>query len=331
MNGLNVLNRQNTFDLLVIRNDTMFTSLSGLAFMASIATAQCSDSTANADVQGPTIVEVAVGNKDFSTLVTALKASGLDSTLSGHGPFTVFAPTNGASNKLPKGTIAKLLLPESKKTLQSILVHHVVPGNLPAAKVGTASGAVAVGGQWLDFKVKGKEVFIDGALVSVADIQCRNGVIHVIDTVMLPAESNLVQVASKAGSFETLLAAASAAGLAETLQSSGPFTVFAPNDSAFAALGNETIQHLLLPENRDALANVLKHHIAQGRLYSPDAIAAGSIKTLAGTTLPITIRDGKAMVGNAHLVATDVDANNGVIHVIDTVLNPSVKVSAAQN
>ena len=165
----------------------------------------------------------------------------------------------------------------------------------------------------------GKKVFIDGSLVSVADIKCRNGVIHVIDTVMLPADSTLVEVASKAGSFKTLLAAASAAGLAETLQSPGPFTVFAPTDSAFAALGDEKIQFLLLPENRDALANVLKHHVAQGRVYSTDAIAAGSIQTLAGTALPITIRGGKAMVGNAQLLATDVDANNGVIHVIDTV------------
>jgi uncharacterized surface protein with fasciclin (FAS1) repeats len=309
----------------------MFTSLSGLALLASITTAQCSDSVATADVQAPTIVEVAVGNKDFSTLVTALKASCLDSTLSGHGPFTVFAPTNGAFNKLPKGTVVKLLRPESKKTLQSILVHHVVPGAFPAAKVGTASGTITVGGQWLDFKPKGKQIFIDGALVTVADIQCRNGVIHVIDTVMLPADSNLVEVASKAGGFQTLLAAASAAGLAETLQSSGPFTVFAPTDSAFASLGNETIEFLLLPENRETLASVLKHHVAQGRVYSPDAIAAGSIMTLAGTTLPITIHDGKAMVGNAHLVATDVDANNGVIHVIDTVLQPSAKVSAAQS
>ena len=133
-----------------------------------------------------TIVEVAAGNKDFSTLVAAIKAAGLVETLSGEGPFTVFAPTNAAFEKLPEGELAKLLKPKNKKKLTAILTYHVVAGKVMAADVVKLDKAKTVEGSEVAIKVAGKTVTVDGAKVVKTDIKCKNGVIHVIDTVIMP-------------------------------------------------------------------------------------------------------------------------------------------------
>jgi len=268
----------------------------------------------------PNIIEVASTNSDFSTLTAAIKAADLADVLSGEGPFTVFAPTNRAFAALPEGTVEMLLEKNNKAALAGVLTYHVLPGALDAAHVTSMTGAETVNGQWLQFDLNDRGAFADSAAITSVDIECSNGVIHVIDSVLLPSDQNIVATASATGNFKTLLAAASAAGLAETLSHQGPFTVFAPTDDAFAALGNDTIAMLLLPENKDKLATILKHHVVAGRVYSPTAVKLGQAKTLAGTTLPIRITDGAARVGNAGIVMTDIDASNGVIHVIDTVL-----------
>ena len=301
-----------------------------ITLLLSASLAQCSGTAAAAATQD-SILATAAGNPDFSTLVTAVQAAELQHTLAGPGPFTVFAPSNAAFDKLPKGTVEALLLPENKAMLQGILTNHVVVGKVPASQVISTPGTVAVGGQWLAFTTDKEGAKVDGVWVKTTDIACHNGIIHVIDSVMLPTDSDLVQVAASNGSFNTLLAAAQAAGLAETLKSPGPFTIFAPTDDAFASLGDKTIASLLLPKNRATLARILKNHVVAGRLYSPEAISAGSAMTLAGTRLPIAITDKGAMVGTASIVTTDVDAKNGVIHVIDTVLIPSTSVSMAQD
>lgn len=132
-----------------------------------------------------TVVEIAAGNKDFSTLVTAVKAAGLAETLSGEGPFTVFAPTNEAFAKLPKGTVEDLLKPENKTKLAGILTYHVVSGKVLAADV--KPGKVkTVNGAELTIEVKDGAVTVDGAKVTKTDIVGSNGVIHVIDSVVLP-------------------------------------------------------------------------------------------------------------------------------------------------
>ena len=133
-----------------------------------------------------TIVENAAANKDFSTLVAAVKAAGLAETLSGKGPFTVFAPTNAAFAKLPEGTVASLLKPENKAKLASILTYHVVAGNVMAADVVKLEKAKTVEGSEVVIKVTGKTVTINDAKVVKTDIKCKNGVIHVIDTVLIP-------------------------------------------------------------------------------------------------------------------------------------------------
>ncbi len=133
-----------------------------------------------------TIVDVAAGNPQFSTLVAALKAADLVGTLSGSGPFTVFAPTNDAFAKLPAGTLDDLLKPENKAQLVSILTYHVVAGKVLAADAVKLDRATTVNGADADIEVVGSKVTIDGATITATDVAASNGVIHIIDTVMLP-------------------------------------------------------------------------------------------------------------------------------------------------
>lgn len=138
-----------------------------------------------APAQAKDIVDTAVAGK-FNTLVAAVKAAGLVDTLKGKGPFTVFAPTDEAFAKLPKGTVEDLLKPENKDKLVAILTYHVVPGSVKAAAVKDGLKAKTVQGQEVSFKISGKDVMIDNAKIIKTDIETSNGVIHVIDTVILP-------------------------------------------------------------------------------------------------------------------------------------------------
>ena len=132
------------------------------------------------------VVDTAVAADDFNTLVAAVKAAGLVETLKGEGPFTVFAPTDAAFKKLPKGTLESLLKPENKKKLVGILTYHVVPGKVMAADVVKLKDAKTVQGSKVTIKVDGGKVMVDKANVVKTDIVCKNGVIHVIDAVILP-------------------------------------------------------------------------------------------------------------------------------------------------
>ncbi len=271
------------------------------------------------------IVETAVEAGSFKTLAAALGAADLVGAVSGPGPFTVFAPTDEAFKKLPAGTVETLLKPENKGKLQAILKYHVVPGKVMAADVVKVKGAVSLNGQRIDVKVAGGKVSVDAANVVKTDIACTNGVIHVIDSVILPATDAIPAVADKAGSFKTLLAAVKAAGLVETLSGEGPFTVFAPTDEAFAKIPAATLADLLKPENKAKLASILKYHVVAGRVYSEAAVAAKSAATVQGASVKISTNDKGAFVNDAKIVATDIDASNGVIHVIDAVIMPPAK------
>jgi transforming growth factor-beta-induced protein len=271
---------------------------------------------------GPDIVDIAAGAGSFDTLVAAVKAAGLVEALKGDGPFTVFAPTDEAFAKLPEGTLENLLKPENKALLTSILTYHVAPGKVMASDVVKLSAAKTLNGQQVDVKVKGKTVMIDGAKVVTTDIKARNGVIHVIDTVILPSNDNIVSTAKSAGAFNTLLAAADAAGLVETLTGKGPYTVFAPTDDAFAKLPAGTVESLLKPENIDQLRAILTYHVVPTRVFAADALKAGKAKTVQGSNVMIAMKGDSAYVNGAKILTTDIDASNGVIHVIDSVILP---------
>lgn len=271
---------------------------------------------------GNDIVDTAIKAGSFKTLVAAVQAAGLVETLEGDGPFTVFAPTDAAFAALPEGTVETLLKPENKSALTGVLTYHVVPGRMPASKVLASTGLVTVNGQRLDISISGDDVRIDGAGLVKTDILCSNGVIHVIDAVVLPADKNIVETAAAAGSFNTLLTAAKAAGLAPALTARGPLTVFAPTDEAFAALPEGTVASLLKPENKDQLVAILKMHVVSGRIYSDAAIGLGKAQALNGSTLKIRANAEGVRINQSSVVKADLDTSNGVIHVIDRVLLP---------
>jgi uncharacterized surface protein with fasciclin (FAS1) repeats len=275
-----------------------------------------------AQAQQKTIVETAVAAGNFNTLVAAVKAAGLVDTLNGHTPFTVFAPTDDAFAKLDPAMIENLLKPESKQSLTNVLTYHVVAGRVSARDAYDLNSAATVNGQRLPINLRGDVPKVGDSTLVVTDIQCSNGVIHVIDSVLLPKLDSIPATAQAAGKFNTLVAAVGAAGLGEVLSGKGPFTVFAPTDEAFAALPAGTVESLLKPENKQKLIDILKYHVVSGRVYDNDAVKAGSAPSLLGRTLDIKFSAAGIRVNEAKVVAKNIDCSNGVIHVIDSVLIP---------
>ncbi len=277
------------------------------------------------------IVDTAVADGRFTTLVAAVQAAELVDTLKGEGPFTVFAPTDDAFAALPEGTLESLLLPENKQTLTDILLYHVVAGKVMAADVVGLDSATTALGADVNIKVDMGNVYINDAQVIITDIETSNGIIHVIDTVILPpteeaveAPGNIVEIAVADERFSTLVAAVVAADLAETLSGEGPFTVFAPTNDAFAALPAGTLDSLLLPENKQALTNILLYHVVSGNVLAADVVGLDSATTALGQDFTISIRDGKVFLNDTiEVIITDIEAANGVIHVIDAVLLPA--------
>jgi transforming growth factor-beta-induced protein len=276
------------------------------------------------------IVDTAVADGRFTTLAAALEAAGLIETLKGEGPFTVFAPTDDAFAALPEGTVESLLLPENKQALTDILTYHVVSGKVMAADVTALTSATTVLGKDVAIKVDMGNVYINEAKVIITDIETSNGVIHVIDAVLLPPTEEaaeelqtIVEIAVADERFTTLVAALTAAELVDTLNGEGPFTVFAPTNDAFAALPAGTVESLLLPENKQALTDILTYHVVSGKVMAADVVNLTSAPTVLGKDVTITVKDGKVFLNDTvEVIITDIEASNGVIHVIDAVLLP---------
>lgn len=267
----------------------------------------------------PTIAEIAVEDGRFETLVAALSAADLVETLSGEGPFTVFAPTDDAFAALPDGTVEALL--NDIPTLTDILLYHVVAGEVPAEDVVTLTQAETVQGQPVVVSTMGGGVMVNNAEVIQTDVMASNGVIHVIDSVILPPSDDLVGIAVADDRFSTLVAAVQAADLVETLQGDGPFTVFAPTNEAFAKLPAGTVESLLA--DIPTLTNILLYHVVPGRVVSGDVVGVSSAPTAQGSDIDVSVSGGSVLLnGDSRVVETDILATNGVVHVIDTVILP---------
>ncbi|MGM0552090.1 MAG: fasciclin domain-containing protein, partial [Bacteroidota bacterium] len=281
----------------------------------------------------PTVVDLAVDNGNFTSLVAALIKADLVSTLEGDGPFTVFAPTDAAFADLLSDLGASSLDDIPAEDLIPILQQHVVSGNvrstdLSSGDVQTLNGTISV--------EVGDQVTINGnASVTAVDIQGKNGVVHVIDKVILPPQ-NIVDIASGDENFESLVAALTKAELVETLQGEGPFTVFAPTDAAFeqllADLGLSGLDEL----TKEDLTPILLYHVLSGKVMSSD-LTDGYVSSLspgaeAGTNAAILIDAALAQLnGDITISTTDIEASNGVIHVIDKVMLPNDVVDLAIN
>lgn len=284
--------------------------------------------------QSKTIVDLAIADGRFKTLVAGVQAAGLTETLSGEGPFTVFAPTDEAFAALPAGTLDSLLLPENKQELNEILLYHVVPGKVMAADVAGLDGKMAdtaLEGKQIGVKVDMGNVYLnDNVKVTTTDIEASNGVIHVIDAVLLPPadeatmeQKDIVDTAIADGRFTTLVAAVQAAGLVDTLKGEGPFTVFAPTDEAFAALPAGTLDKLLAPDAKQQLTDILLYHVVSGKVMAADVAGLTKATTALGKDITIKVEDGKVYLNDSvQVILTDIETSNGVIHVIDAVLLP---------
>ncbi|XP_061164293.1 transforming growth factor-beta-induced protein ig-h3-like [Saccostrea echinata] len=257
-------------------------------------------------------------------LVDLIDAAGLTEALSQGGPFTIFAPDNHAFNLLGNDTLNSLKADPAK--LADILKYHVVSG------LYHVKPDLLVNELMLD-SLKGDKLrvnyyyaarhalTVEGARITYPDKMASNGIIHRIEKVLLPPVGNIVEVLTQDGSFNTLIAAAKAAGLVEAL-SDGPITLMAPTDAAFSRLGNDTVNKLL--QNPQLLGDVLKYHILHGTLYSK-GMHSGSFHTLEEADRLRIYQSffGSVIVGGHRVTKPDMSATNGVVHKLDYVLVPS--------
>jgi len=259
-------------------------------------------------------------DRGFSTLVDLVVKAGLADTVSNQGPFTVFAPTNEAFAALDPALVDSLVA--NPEALKNVLLYHVVPGTVKSTALSDDLAVASAAGASLRINLPKNAVTVNGVNVIQADVEASNGVIHVVDQVLIPPSGNIVETLSADGRFSTLVAAATAAGLGNTLATGGPFTVFAPTDEAFAKLPAGTVNSLL--QNPDALKAILLRHVVPAVAYS-STISSNTFRT-AGSDRVNAFRDqlNRVMVqspkGRGRVVSADITATNGVIHAIDTVI-----------
>lgn len=287
----------------------------------------------------PNIMDIAAADDRFDTLEAAVKAAGLADTLaSADNTFTVFAPTDDAFAALPAGTVESLLADPSG-ALTDVLLYHVVAGSKDSGAVLGSSSLSTVQGTSLAVSLRDGKPYVNDSQIIITDIIAKNGVIHVIDAVLVPNSSpapadnsamdtdnsglpTIAEIAIADGRFDTLVAALTAADLAGTFLAPGDYTVFAPTDDAFAALPAGTIEALLADPAGD-LTTILLYHVVGDSLSRDQLATDDTIYTLSGSALTVN-RDGSNIIdiSGAKLLITDIQASNGVIHVIDSVLLP---------
>ena len=282
------------------------------------------------------IVDVATANGSFTTLIAALEATGLDTTLSDmDSQFTVFAPTDDAFALLGQDVIDALLA--DTDTLSDILTYHVISGEVDSSAAISSAGSLVemVNGDSVGLSLDGDNLLVNTATVILVDVAADNGVIHVIDAVLTPPADkgtptmNIVDTAVAAGDFGTLVTALQAAGLDATLaDETQSFTVFAPTDAAFAMIDPETLN--LLIADTDALSSVLLQHVVSGEVNSVTAytLTGSSATTASDAAIPVAINTelDTLTFGGATVQTTDIYTTNGIIHVIDTVVVADVEL-----
>ncbi|MFK7803059.1 MAG: fasciclin domain-containing protein [Anaerolineae bacterium] len=318
-------------------------SIAAAAAETAVEATDSSSTGARADFQN--IAEIASSNSAFDTLVAAAKAANLIPALSDESGFiTVFAPTDEAFAKLPAGTVEGLLA--NPTALKSVLLYHVVSGDVGSGIAATLSEATTLNGEKVNIKVFKDDLYLnDESKVVTANIIASNGTIHVIDNVLIPPSiagsvesttevtststtgaradfQNIAEIASGNSSFDTLVAAAKAANLIPALSDeSGFITVFAPTDEAFAKLPAGTVESLLA--NPTALKSVLLYHVVSGDVGSGIAATLTEAATLNGEKVNIKVfKDDLYLNDESKVVTANIIASNGTIHVIDTVLIP---------
>ena len=277
---------------------------------------RAADETSSKPSAAGSLVSVAE-KANLTTLLALVKAAGLE--LPKDAKLTIFAPTNDAFAKLPREQVEFLTSAKGKSTLQAILKHHVVAQSLESSTLLDRRRLKALSGQSLE--IDPTALSIDGARLVATDVAFDGGLVHVIDGVMLPELRSIEEIVAKDDRFATLRAAIDAAGLGPQLgaQNSGPWTLLAPSNEAFAAIPADALKALL--QDRPALTAVLAAHVLPTAIRRDEMLAQGQARTLMGDgTVEFALASGAITVAGARIEVADIEASNGVIHVIDRVL-----------
>ncbi len=262
------------------------------------------------------IVGTALQATFFTKLAAYVVNAGLVDTLRG-GPFTVFAPTDEAFSKIPPDILHAV---EDNDLLATVLTYHVVAGEVALADLKDGE-LQTVAGIPLTISHVGDQVYVNGNAVAVGDVAATNGVIHVMGDVLVPPIGDIIDVATTLPGFETLAALVTQADLIDTLKGDGPFTVFAPLDAAFEALPQATLD--AVTSDPDLLATVLAYHVVAGKISLSDMKDGDTLETVAGLELEVTKDEaGTTFVNGIPVAVGNVQATNGVIHVLGKVLVP---------
>lgn len=276
-------------------------------------------------LQAQTVVDIVVNSPDHNTLEAAVIAAELADDLSGEGPFTVFAPTDAAFSALPDGVVSTLL-EDPTGDLANILLNHVVNGVASPDNIFDGLVISTLLGQNITFTTDGG-LAINGVNISVVDIKAENGVVHVIDGILLPAatptrvDGTVLDVVATSPDHTTLASLVGLAGLGDALAADGTLTVFAPTDAAFAALPSEIVD-ALVSDPTGALTDVLLYHVVSGGATTMNISDGSQFSNLAGSNLTVTINDTGVFINDAQVTVADIRTNNGIVHVIDAVLVP---------
>ncbi len=316
---------------IALRKSLILAAFGTAALMSACGGSSDPHVPAPAPTPAPDVVALAQATPELGVLVEAVIAAGLVDTLKGAGPFTVFAPTNTAfAAALTELGLTKDQLFANKALLTAVLTYHVVPAKVASSAIPFGKAITTVQGSILKIdNVSGAVVITDGrnrtSKVVTADVQASNGVVHIVDKVILPADKNIVQTALALPQFSILVEAVIAANLQSTLSGTGPFTVFAPTDTAFANLLAELgVSKADLLANTALLTKVLTYHVVSGRVLKAEVPLNTAIATVQGDTLTVgstlAITDQRGRTSN--ITGTDVLTSNGVIHVIDKVILP---------
>ncbi len=263
------------------------------------------------------ITEIVMESEEHNTLATALELAGLLGALEGEGPFTLFAPTDNAFDALPEGLLDDLL-GDPEGALADILLYHVAEGFVLSTDLEDGQEITTLLGEEIVVSITEDGVFINDAQVIVADLEAENGVVHVIDAVLTPPLT-VVDIITGSEDHTILTTALEAAGLLETLGGEGPFTVFAPPDNAFDALPDGLLEELL-DDPEGALTELLLYHVVEGYALSGDLADGQDILTMLGEEVVVSITGDGIFINDALVIVADLEADNGVVHVIDAVL-----------
>jgi len=280
-----------------------------------------------ASIAPQTVVDIAISNSDtFSSLVNLVVQANLVDPLSTTEGITVFAPTNNAFATLADAApevIANLRTEQWSTHLQDILLYHVLPVRVPSSGVTDGLTATALNGEDVSFTANGDIYVNSKSEVIIADIDASNGVIHAIDNVLIPSwvSNSIVDRAVGSSILTTLVDLVVQAGLADTLSGAGPFTVFAPTNDAFVEfLGDNVADTSSL--DIELVSSILTYHVVPGIFDSSEIVNGASLTTVQGDNISLSLMGNTAMVNGESVVAADILASNGIIHVINGVLLP---------